>query len=175
MAAIRHEPAMADVGLGRGCLQTRDFAGSTYERKIPVNFLLLTGSLDSLSHKLSFRNPAPERPERATLNAPTADDCGPYLLAAVFVRLRNRFDIFRKRSQLPQTKPTGKTVVKITFEHEQHAGRPNEPDRARRRRAFWKNEPERVQCSEKSYREFYSLATIAGGSSATGRSNLLGG
>jgi len=36
MAAIRHEPAMADVGLGRGCLRTRDFAGSTYGRKIPV-------------------------------------------------------------------------------------------------------------------------------------------
>jgi hypothetical protein len=66
--------------------------------------------------------------------------------------LRNRFDIFRKRSQVPQTKPTGKTVVKITFEHEQHGGWPNEPDRARRRRAFWTNEPERVQCSEKSYK-----------------------
>jgi hypothetical protein len=157
MAAIRHEPAMADVGLRRACLQTRDFAGSTYERKIPVNFLLFTGSLDSLSHKLSFRNPAPERP---TLNAPTADDCGPYLLAAVFVRLRNRFDIFRKRSQLPQTKPTGKTVVKITFEHEQHGEWPNEPDRARRRRAFWTNEPERVQCTEKSYRERRNASSI---------------
>jgi hypothetical protein len=176
MAAIRHEPAMADVGLGRGCLQTRDFTGSTYERKIPVNFLLFTGSLDLLSHKLSFRNPAPERPERATLNAPTADDCGPYLLAAVFVRLRNRFDIFRKRSQLPQTKPTGKTVVKITFEHEQHGGWPNEPERVQsRQRPRWGRRKAGHESPLNQVRPFYSLAAIARGSSATGRSNLPGG
>jgi hypothetical protein len=45
-------------------------------------------------------------------------------------------DIFRKRSQLPQTKPTsaneanGKTIVKTMFEHEQHNAWPNEPDRS---------------------------------------------
>jgi hypothetical protein len=37
---------------------------------------------------------------------------------------------FRKRSQLPQTKPTGKTIVKTMFEHEQHNAWPNEPDRS---------------------------------------------
>ena len=43
-------------------------------------------------------------------------------------------DIFRKRSQLPQTKPTstneanGKTIVKTMFEHEQHNAWPNESD-----------------------------------------------
>ena len=150
MAAIRHEPAMADAGLGR---HTRDFADSTYERKNSCKFPVVYREPRFALSEVVLPNPAPDRPERATLNAPTADDCGRRLLAGVFARLRDRFDIFRKRSQLPQTKPTGKTVVKITFEHEQHRGWPNEPDGARRRRAFWPNEPERVQCSEKSYRE----------------------
>jgi hypothetical protein len=91
---------MADVGLGRGCLQTRDFTGSTYERKIPVNFLLFTGSLDLLSHKLSFRNPAPERPERATLNAPTADDLRAVSAGSCLCSFAQSFRHF------PQTKPT---------------------------------------------------------------------
>jgi hypothetical protein len=55
LAAILDEGAMACVSLGRGCLQTRDFAVSTYESKMPVNVLLFTGSLDSLSRKLCFR------------------------------------------------------------------------------------------------------------------------
>jgi hypothetical protein len=153
MAAIRHEPAMTDVGLGKLLPDPCDSPVQLTREQIPVNILLFTESLDSLSHKLSFlfRRLTDRSVRRSTHRQQTI--AGRHLLAAFFVRLRNRFDIFRKRSQLPQTKPTGKTVVKITFEHEQHGGWPNEPDRARRRRAFWPNEPERVQCSEKSYRE----------------------
>ena len=54
MAAIRHEPAMADAGPGRGCIPVILPVQLT-RAKIPVNFLLFTGSLDLLSHKLSFR------------------------------------------------------------------------------------------------------------------------
>ena len=66
--------------------------------KIPVNFLLFTGSLDSLSHKLCFR-----------------------------VRRRADRNGFRERSQLPRTKRPGKTIVKTMFGHEQHDAWPNEP------------------------------------------------
>ena len=189
MAAIRHEPAMADAGPGRGCIPVILPVQLT-RAKIPVNFLLFTGSLDLLSHKLSFRiRRLTDRSERRLTHRQQTIP-GRHLLAGVFVRLRNHFDIFRKRSQLPQTKPTGKTVVKITFEHEQHRGWPNEPDGARRRRAFWPNEPERVQSRQRprwgrrkaghespldQVRPCYSLAAVAGGSSAAGRSNLLGG
>jgi predicted nucleotidyltransferase len=47
---------------------------------------------------------------------PTPGDCGRDLLAGVLVGLRNHFEVFRKRSQLPRTKPTGKTVVKAMLE-----------------------------------------------------------
>jgi hypothetical protein len=190
MAAIRHEPAMADAGLGRGCIPVILPVQLTRE-KIPVNFLLFTGSLDSLSQKLSFRiRRLTDRSERRLTHRQQTIP-GRHLLAGVFVRLRNRFDIFAQtKPTSAQTKPTGKTVVKTTFEHEQHGGWPNEPDGARRRRAFWPNEPERVQSGQRSrwgrrkaghespldqVRPCYSLAAVAGGSSATGRSNLLGG
>ena len=54
MAAIRHEPAITDVGLGRGCLQPVSLLVQLTREKISVNFLLFTGRVDSLSHKLSF-------------------------------------------------------------------------------------------------------------------------
>ena len=38
MAAILDQGAMAYASLGRGCLQTRDFALSTYESKNPCKF-----------------------------------------------------------------------------------------------------------------------------------------
>jgi hypothetical protein len=38
MAAILDQGAMAYVSLGRGCLQPRDFAVSTYESKNPCKF-----------------------------------------------------------------------------------------------------------------------------------------
>jgi hypothetical protein len=120
MAAIRHEPAMTD--LGRGCLQPVSLPVQLTREKISVNLLLFTGSLDSLSHKLSFRiERLTDRSERRlTHRQQTIPGCL-YSQPSLFV-CGNRFDIFRKRSQLPQTKPTGKTVVKITFEHEQHGG-----------------------------------------------------
>src|SRR5712671_420096 len=99
MAAIRHEPAMADAGLGRGCIPVILPVQLTRE-KIPVNFLLFTGSLDSLSHKLSFRiRRLTDRSERRLTHRQQTIP-GRRLLAGVFVRLRNRFDIFA------QTKPT---------------------------------------------------------------------
>src|SRR6202011_1627414 len=103
---------------------------------------------------------------------------GRRLLAGVFVRLRNRFDIFaqtRKRSQLPH-KGTGKTVVKTTFEHEQHGGWPNEPERVQSgQRSRWGRRKAGHESPLDQVRPCYSLAAVAGGSSAAGRSNLLGG
>src|ERR1700731_2482030 len=60
-------------------------------------------------------------------------------------------EIFRQRSQLPQTKPTssneanGKTIVKTMFEHEQHNAWPNEPDRSPTDESIWPNEPKKAQ------------------------------
>ena len=175
MAAIRHEPAMADAGPGRGCIPVILPVQLT-RAKIPVNFLLFTGSLDLLSHKLSFRiRRLTDRSERRLTHRQQTIP-GRHLLAGVFVRLRNHFDIFRKRSQLPQTKPTGKTVVKATFEHEQHGGGPNEPERVQsRQRPRWGRRKAGHESPLDQVRPCYSLAAVAGGSSATGRSNLLGG
>jgi hypothetical protein len=125
MAAILDQGAMAYVSLGRGWLQTRDFALSTYESKIPVNFLLFTGSPRFAPSQVVLPRPAASRPQRLPLNAPTPDDCGRHLLMAVLDGLRN---LFRERSQLPRTKRPGKTIVKTMFGHEQHDAWPNEPD-----------------------------------------------
>ena len=106
MAAIRHEPAMADAGLGRGCIPVILPVQLTREKnscKFPVVYREPRFALS----EVVLPNPAPDRPERATLNEPTADDCGRHLLAGVFVRLRNRFDILCKRSQLPHKRNEG--------------------------------------------------------------------
>src|SRR2546423_1389326 len=98
MAAIRHEPAMTD--LGRGCLQPVSLPVQLTREKISVNLLLFTGSLDSLSHKLSFRIERPTDRSERRLTHRQQTIPGRHLLAAVFVRLRQSFRHF------PQTKPT---------------------------------------------------------------------
>ena len=176
MAAIRHEPAMADAGPGRGCIPVILPVQLT-RAKIPVNFLLFTGSLDLLSHKLSFRiRRLTDRSERRLTHRQQTIP-GRHLLAGVFVRLRNRFDIFAQtKPTSAQTKPTGKTVVKTTFEHEQHGGWPNEPERVQSgQRSRWGRRKAGHESPLDQVRPCYSLAAVAGGSSAAGRSNLLGG
>jgi hypothetical protein len=100
MAAILDEGAMACVSLGRGCLQTRDFAISTYESKNPCKFPVVYREPRFALSKVVLPRPAPSRPQRLPLNAPTPDDCGRHLLVAVLVGLRNHFFRF------PRTKPT---------------------------------------------------------------------
>jgi hypothetical protein len=100
MAAILDQGAMAYVSLGRGCLQTRDFALSTYEGKIPAKFPVVYREPRFALSQVVLPRPAPSRPQRLPLNAPTPDDCGRHLLVAVLVGLRNHFFPF------PRTKPT---------------------------------------------------------------------
>jgi hypothetical protein len=141
MAAILDQGAMAYLTLGRGCLHPVILPFQLRRAKIPVNFLLFTGSLDSLSHKLCFRvrrradrNGCRLTRQHQTIAAvvywwPSWSDCATI------------FSVFRERSQLPRTKRPGKTIVKTMFGHEQHDAWPNEPDWVRQRRAFWPNEP----------------------------------
>src|ERR1700738_5695674 len=97
MAAIRHEPAMADAGLGR---HTRDFADSTYERKNSCKLPVVYREPRFALSEVVLPNPAPDRPERATLNAPTADDSGPSSTRRCLCSFAQSFRHF------PQTKPT---------------------------------------------------------------------
>jgi hypothetical protein len=91
MAAILDEGAMAYVRLGRGCLQTHDFAVSTYESKNPCKFPVVYREPRFALSKVVLPCPAPSRPQRLPLNAPTPDDCGRHLLVAVLVGLRKPF------------------------------------------------------------------------------------
>jgi len=128
MAAILDQGAMAYLTLGRGCLHPVILPFQLRRAKIPVNFLLFTGSLDSLSHKLCFRvrrradrNGCRLTRQHRTIAAviywwPSWLDCATIL------------SVFRERSQLPRTKRPGKTIVKTVFEHEQHDAWPNEPE-----------------------------------------------
>jgi hypothetical protein len=96
--------------------------------KIPVNFLLFTGSLDSLSHKLCFRVR-----RRADRNGCRLTRQHQTIAAVIYwwpswLDCATIFSVFRERSQLPRTKRPGKTIVKTMFGHEQHDAWPNEPD-----------------------------------------------
>ena len=84
MAAILEQGAMAYVSLGKGCLQTRDFALSTYERKNPCKFPVVYRELRFALSQVVLPRPAPIRPQRLPLNAPTPDDCGRHLLVVRF-------------------------------------------------------------------------------------------
>ena len=145
MAAILDQGAMAYLTLGRGCLHPVILPFQLRRAKIPVNFLLFTGSLDSLSHKLCFRvrrradrNGCRLTRQHRTIAAviywwPSWLDCATIL------------SVFRERSQLPRTKRPGKTIVKTVFEHEQHNAWPNEPDRSPTDESIWPNEPKKAQ------------------------------
>ena len=127
MAAILEQGAMAYVSLGKGCLQTRDFALSTYESKNPCKFPVVYRELDSLSHKLCFRVR-----RRADRNGCRLTRQHQTIAAVIYwwpswLDCATIFSVFRERSQLPRTKRPGKTIVKTMFGHEQHDAWPNEP------------------------------------------------
>jgi hypothetical protein len=88
-------------------------------------------------------------------------------------------DIFRKRSQLPQTKPTsaneanGKTIVKTMFEHEQHNAWPNEPDQSAMEESIWPNEPKKAQYRRPHRRQHNRLAVRC--TAGTGQRHSLAG
>ena len=83
MAAILEQGAMAYVSLGKGCLQTRDFALSTYESKNPCKFPVVYREPRYALSQVVLSRAASSRPQRLPLNAPTPDDCGRHLLVAV--------------------------------------------------------------------------------------------
>ena len=59
MAAILDQGAMAYVSLGRGCLQTRDFALSTYESKNPCKFPVVYKEPQFALSQVVLPRPAP--------------------------------------------------------------------------------------------------------------------
>jgi len=121
MAAIRDEPAMADAGLGEDACRPVILPVQLAREKIPVNFLLFTGKPGFAPSQVVPPCPAPGRRSECRLmrrhQAIAAVICWQQ---PSWLNCATIFEVFRKRSQLPRTKPTGKTVVKAMFGDEQH-------------------------------------------------------